>query len=49
VPIGTTLVEMERELIVRTLDYTGNNRRRAAAMLDISRRTLYNKIARYGL
>jgi DNA-binding NtrC family response regulator len=49
VPVGTTLREMERELIGRTLEYTNNSRTRAALMLGISRRALYNKLRRYNL
>ena len=48
-PIGTSLADMERELVKRTLVYTGNNRQRAAALLGISRRALYNKIERFGI
>lgn len=48
-PVGTSLADMERELVKRTLAFTGNNRQRAAAMLGISRRALYNKIERFGL
>ncbi len=47
VPVGTTLAEMERQLVTRTLAFAGGNRTRAAALLGISRRTLYNKIDRY--
>ena len=48
-PIGRTLAEMEREMIIRTLEYTGRNKKRAAAILGISRRALYNKIQKHGL
>ncbi|MCF8033423.1 MAG: sigma-54 dependent transcriptional regulator [Desulfarculaceae bacterium] len=48
-PVGSTLEEMERELIKRTLDYAGGNRARTAELLGISRRTLYNKIDRFNL
>ncbi len=48
-PVGSTMEDMEREMLVRTLEYTAGNRRRAADMLGISRRTLYNKIDRFGL
>lgn len=48
-PVGSTMEDMEREMMVRTLEYTAGNRRRAAEMLGISRRTLYNKIERFGL
>jgi DNA-binding NtrC family response regulator len=48
-PMGCTLKEAEQAVIVRTLNWTRNNRRRTAAILGISRRTLYNKLERYGL
>jgi transcriptional regulator with PAS, ATPase and Fis domain len=48
-PVGSTMEEMEKEMLVRTLEYTAGNRRRAAHLLGISRRTLYNKIDRFGL
>ncbi len=48
-PVGTTLSEVEKEMLARTLSFTGNNRSRAAAMLGISRRSIYNKIEKYGL
>lgn len=46
---GLTLKEVEAELIARTLEETGGNRTRAAAMLGITRQTLLNKIKEYGL
>ncbi len=47
VEVGTSLEEMEREMIIRTLEHTRDNRSKAARMLDISRRTLYNKLEKY--
>jgi len=47
--IGTTLDEMEREMIVRTLAAVKNNRKRAAEILGISRRALYNKFRKHGI
>lgn len=47
VPIGTTVAEMERKLILSTLDYYGQNRTHAAKVLDISVRTLRNKLKEY--
>lgn len=47
--IGTSLSTIERDMIVHTLRFTHNNRLQAARLLGISRRTLYNKIARYNL
>jgi DNA-binding NtrC family response regulator len=47
VEVGASIAEMERELLQATLQYTRNNRTRAAKMLGISRRALYDKLARY--
>ncbi|MEW6356586.1 MAG: sigma-54 dependent transcriptional regulator [Planctomycetota bacterium] len=47
--LGTPLSEVERELIVRALAATKNNRKQAAKLLGISRRTLYNKLAKLGI
>jgi len=44
-----SLVELEREAIERALRVVGGNRRRAAELLGIGERTLYDKIKRYGL
>jgi DNA-binding NtrC family response regulator len=41
--------EMERDLIVRTLQSTKYNRSRTADILNMSRKTLYSKMAKYGL
>lgn len=45
--IGTPLADVEREMIHQVLAATNNNRKLAAEILGISRRTLYNKLARY--
>jgi len=47
--VGSTLHEIEREAIVRTLQMTGGNKSRAAEILDISRRALYNRLKRHDL
>jgi two-component system response regulator FlrC len=44
---GTTVREMEQELILATLKRTGGNRTEAARQLGISLRTLRNKINEY--
>ncbi|HHL40573.1 MAG TPA: sigma-54-dependent Fis family transcriptional regulator [Deltaproteobacteria bacterium] len=44
---GTTISEMERGLILRTLDEVDGNRTRAAKLLGISVRTLRNKLKEY--
>jgi DNA-binding NtrC family response regulator len=49
IQLGSSLEEAEKKMIARTLEWTNNNRQRAAAILGISRRTLYNKISRYNL
>jgi DNA-binding NtrC family response regulator len=46
---GTTLAQMERELIRRTLEHTGGNRTHSAQLLGIGVRTLQRKILEYGL
>ncbi len=46
---GTTVREMERQLIQRTLQDTLGNRTRAAKLLGISLRTLRNKLNEFGL
>ena len=44
---GLTVSEAERLLIMKTLEFTGQNRTRAAEMLGISIRTLRNKLNEY--
>jgi two-component system response regulator AtoC len=39
---------LERDLIARALAASGGNKSRAARLLDISERSLWYKIARYG-
>lgn len=45
--IGMTLSEVEKKLILQTLELTAQNRTRAAEILGISVRTLRNKINEY--
>ena len=45
--VGTTVSQAERDLILRTLEATGQNKTRAAEMLGISLKTLHNKLKRY--
>ncbi|WP_082411772.1 helix-turn-helix domain-containing protein [Methylogaea oryzae] len=40
---------MEREFIGRALEQTGGNKTRAARLLEISERTLWYKLKKYGL
>jgi DNA-binding NtrC family response regulator len=46
-PVGIALDQAERELILRTLIKTGNNKTRAAEILQISLKTLHNKLKSY--
>jgi two-component system response regulator HydG len=48
-PSGISLQEVEKALILKTLDDTGGNRSRAAEILGINRRTLQNKLKEYGI
>lgn len=47
--IGTSLREIEHEMIVRVLAATQNNRKLAAELLGISRRALYNKLQKHNI
>ncbi|WP_439922802.1 helix-turn-helix domain-containing protein [Nitrobacter sp. JJSN] len=45
--IGSTVTEVERELVLQTLARCDGNRTRAARVLGVSVRTLRNKIRQY--
>jgi DNA-binding NtrC family response regulator len=47
-PVGTTVGEAEKALIQVTLQHTRNNKTRAAEILGISLKTLFNKLKEYG-
>ena len=46
-PVGTPIEEVERQMILRTLQKTDNNKTRAAELLQISLKTLHNKLRLY--
>ncbi|MGJ5817724.1 sigma-54-dependent transcriptional regulator [Paludibaculum fermentans] len=46
--VGATLERAERDIIELTLMHTKNNRTRAAEILGINQKTLYNKLKEYG-
>ncbi len=47
IPVGTTVAEAEKRLIRKTLEFTENNKTRAAEILEISLKTLHNKLHLY--
>ncbi|MFI5236304.1 MAG: sigma-54 interaction domain-containing protein [Ignavibacteriales bacterium] len=46
ITVGTSLRKAEEEIILRTLDAVDNNKSKAAFVLGLSRKALYNKLAR---
>jgi DNA-binding NtrC family response regulator len=49
IQLGMSLEEVEREFIQMTLTSVSGNKMKAASILGISRRALYNKLKRHGL
>jgi DNA-binding NtrC family response regulator len=47
--IGTSLDEVERQMVLRALHEAENNRTRAAELLGISRRAIYNKLKKHNI
>jgi len=47
VRVGLALDDVERRMILATLEHCGGDKRRAAAMLGISLKTLYNRLNQY--
>src|SRR5579885_1682389 len=43
---GSSLQDVEREMIYRTIEFAGGNKTKAAELLGISLRTLYNRLER---
>jgi DNA-binding NtrC family response regulator len=48
IPVGHTIEQTERALIELTLEHTKHNKTRAAEILGISQKTLFNKLKEYG-
>ncbi len=48
-PMGITAADAEKELILRTLQKTGNNKAEAARLLGLDVKTIRNKLKSYGL
>jgi len=47
VEVGSSIADVERTLILATLDHLGGDKKRAAEVLGISLKTLYNRLAVY--
>jgi DNA-binding NtrC family response regulator len=47
IQLGSSIDEMEKQMILRTLDMTGGNKTEAARVLGISLKTLHNKLNRF--
>ncbi len=48
VQVGMTIADVERKLILATLEHCGGAKERTADMLGISAKTLYNRLRAYG-
>ena len=49
IQLGMSLADVEKEFIKMTLSSVSGNKMKAASILGISRRALYNKLKRHGL
>jgi DNA-binding NtrC family response regulator len=49
IPLGATMRDAEKEIILRTLEARKGNKKITAEVLGISRRSLYNKLAEYDI
>ncbi len=49
VPVGASLEEVQKAYVLKTLAHCANNKTLAARMLGLSRKTLYDKLARWGV
>ena len=45
--VGSRAVDVEQQLIMATLDACGGNKQKAAEILGVSLKTLYNRLAAY--
>ncbi|MCM2256817.1 MAG: sigma-54 dependent transcriptional regulator [Vicinamibacteria bacterium] len=46
--VGTPVAEMERRLILATLEHCSGDKKKAALLLKVSLKTLYNRVNEYG-
>ncbi len=49
IAVGDSLANVERRLILKTLQFARGNKRKTAELLKLSLKTIYNKIKEYGL
>lgn len=49
IPVGVTIAEAEKQVIIQTLSAQNGNKTRAAEVLGIGRKTLHRKLDEYGL
>ncbi len=49
VRVGDSMADVERRVLQRTLEFAKGNKRKAAEMLELSLKTIYNKVKEYGL
>jgi len=49
VKLGDSFAEAERKLLTATLGHVQGNKRRAAELLGVSLKTIYNKLKEFGL
>ena len=47
--VALTLESMEKQHILKMLDFHGGNRQKTADILGISRKTLYRKLTQYAI
>jgi DNA-binding NtrC family response regulator len=48
VRVGSSIAEVEKQLILATLEHCGGIKERTADVLGISLKTLYNRLREYG-
>ena len=49
IPLGSSLDEVQKAYVLKTLSFCSNNKTHAARMLGVSRKTLYDRLTRWGI
>ena len=47
IPLGSSVAEVEKKLILATIEHVKGDKARAASILGISLKTLYNRLNEY--